>query len=299
VAAIVQAPRAETRETLEKWKGYLMPLAGLSSVTIGSPGPKPAQAAAFVGEQMEIFVPLAGLINFDEERARVKKEIARAEGELGGISKKLENPNFVQRAPADVVEKDRARVEELKGRISKLNDHLKRLGPEAAMPDQKKPTNGSSAVPQVSSIMETPEAAKVHIAPPANEGDVDLTAELEGELKGVKIPEPVDPQVKEALAKLREGTKEGLSSSDHYDLGVAYMGMGLVDDAVREFNEAKKGEGKKASTKSKAKVKAKAKAKPAAKKPKAKAKAAPKKKVAAKSKSKAKAKPAKKAKRKK
>ena len=45
--------------------------------------------------------------------------------------------------------------------------------------------------------------------------------------------------------KLREGTKEGLSSQDHRDLGVAYMGMGLVDDAVREFNAA----GKKANPK--------------------------------------------------
>ena len=69
---------------------------------------------------------------------------------------------------------------------------------------------------------------------------MDLARELEGDLAQVKLPEEVHPQVKDALDKLREGTKEGLSSKDHYDLGVAYMGMGLVDDAVREFNRAKK-----------------------------------------------------------
>jgi valyl-tRNA synthetase len=81
----------------------------------------------------------------------------------------------------------------------------------------------------------------VKIAAPANDGAVNLTEDLKEELAGVKVQE-TDNQVKEALEKLREGTKEGLSSRDHYDLGVAYMNMGLVDDAVREFNEAKKGD---------------------------------------------------------
>ncbi len=91
-----------------------------------------------------------------------------------------------------------------------------------------------------------------------------------------------DAQVKEALDKLREGTKEGLTSKDHYDLGVAYMGMGLVDDAVREFTVAKEGEptpkksapgaAKKPTAAAK---KSKASAKPAAKKAAPKAKASP------------------------
>ncbi|MCA2979027.1 MAG: valine--tRNA ligase, partial [Myxococcaceae bacterium] len=59
---------------------------------------------------------------------------------------------------------------------------------------------------------------------------------------GVVVPADPDQQVREALDKLREGTKEGLSSQDHRDLGVAYMNMGLVDDAVREFNAAQAGE---------------------------------------------------------
>jgi valyl-tRNA synthetase len=93
---------------------------------------------------------------------------------------------------------------------------------------------------QVNQIIANPDSAAVKIAAPADGGGVDLASELRGDLEQVKVPQQVDPQVKDALEKLREGTKEGLSPSDHYDLGVAYMGMGLVDDAVREFNNAKK-----------------------------------------------------------
>ncbi|NPC85372.1 valine--tRNA ligase, partial [Pyxidicoccus fallax] len=135
VKAVVQSADVRTRELLERWRGYLMPLAGLSEVTVGAPGAKPPQAAAFVGSNLEIYVPLAGLVDLDAERERLKKEIARAEQEMAGVLRKLENPNFVAKAPPDVVEKDRARVEELKERKAKLQDHLQRIAPEPAMPE--------------------------------------------------------------------------------------------------------------------------------------------------------------------
>jgi valyl-tRNA synthetase len=65
---------------------------------------------------------------------------------------------------------------------------------------------------------------------------------MKGDLEGALIPsKAVDPQVQQALTKLREGTREGLSPSDHHDLGVAYMSMGLMDDAMREFEVARQG----------------------------------------------------------
>jgi valyl-tRNA synthetase len=148
------------------------------------------------------------------------------------------------------------------------------------MNEETKPPSGNGA-PPVASIVNDSDTGKVKIAAESDEGQVDLGKELEGDLAQVKVPDNVDPQVKSALAKLRQGTKEGLSPSDHYNLGVAYMGMGLVDDAVREFNAAKKPGKKKAKAKAKAKprvkAKARAKARPAkksrpAKKAKAKAK---------------------------
>jgi valyl-tRNA synthetase len=209
VEAQVQSADARVRETLERWRAYLMPLAGLSSLSVGPVGAKPPQAAADIRADMEIYVPLAGIVDLAEERERLKKEIARAEQEIGGINGRLSSEKFVARAPPEVVEKDRARMAELQSRIAKLAENARRLAP-----------------------------VEVKIAPPAV-GPVNLGQELAAELADVTVPEAPDAQVKDALDKLRAGTKEGLSSSDHQDLGVAYMTMGLVDDAVREFNRAK------------------------------------------------------------
>jgi valyl-tRNA synthetase len=80
-----------------------------------------------VGQGVGVYVPLAGLLDLDEERARLRKEIARVEADLAALRRKLDNPSFVARAPADVVEKDRARVAELEARRAKLLDNLSRI----------------------------------------------------------------------------------------------------------------------------------------------------------------------------
>ena len=54
-----------------------------------------------------VALPLAGIIDFAAERARLEKEIARVEGEIARIDKKLANENFVARAPEEVVEAER------------------------------------------------------------------------------------------------------------------------------------------------------------------------------------------------
>ncbi len=134
LVAHVQSANASLRSNLEKWRGYLMPLAGLSEVHVeraraaSRRRPPPSWA-----QDLEIYVPLAGLIDVEAERDRLTKEMARAEQELAGVLRKLENPNFVAKAPPDVVEKDRARVEELKARKTKLQENITRLSPEASM----------------------------------------------------------------------------------------------------------------------------------------------------------------------
>ncbi|MDY7232600.1 valine--tRNA ligase [Hyalangium rubrum] len=234
LVAHVQSPNPALRATLERWRAYLLPLAGLSDVHVDPPGRKPPQAAAYVGPELEIYVPLAGLIDVEAERERLSKEMAKAEQELAGVLRKLENPNFVAKAPPDVVEKDRARVEELKERKSKLQENIQRLAPEAAMAEETRPDD-------VENTLANPESAQLKVTPPSApaEGGVDLSQELKSELEASS--DIVNPQITDALNKLREGTKEGLSATDHHDLGVAYMSMGLVDDAMREFDKAKQG----------------------------------------------------------
>ncbi|HEY1086935.1 MAG TPA: class I tRNA ligase family protein, partial [Archangium sp.] len=209
VEAHVQTNSAQVRETITRCRDYVVQLARVSTLHVSELTTKPPQAAAEILADMEIYVPLAGIVDLAEERERLKKEIEKAEKEIAGIEGRLSKPDFVARAPAEVVAKDRARVDELKNRIQKVAENIKRIAP-----------------------------VEVKIAAPAPDGAVNLGDELKEELAGLRVAQ-TDQQVTEALEKLREGTAEGLSAQDHRDLGVAYMNMGLVDDAVREFNAAK------------------------------------------------------------
>ena len=132
VKALIHAGDSKTRTTLERWRHYLVPLAGLSELTISAPGERPAQAAVHVGAGMEIFVPLAGLLDLAEESKRLGKEISKVEQDLNLLEKKLGNPAFLAKAPPEVVTKDRARVEELKARKAKLLENLASIHPSAA-----------------------------------------------------------------------------------------------------------------------------------------------------------------------
>jgi valyl-tRNA synthetase len=119
---------ARDRSLFQRHERAFQHLANASEVTLRGFGePRPRQAAVHVEPEVEVHLPLAGLIDFGAERARVEKEIARSEAELQGLRKRLDNPGFVERAPREVVEKDRARAEELAGKREKLARHLARV----------------------------------------------------------------------------------------------------------------------------------------------------------------------------
>jgi valyl-tRNA synthetase len=85
---------------------------------------KPKASASSVVAGSDIFVPLEGLIDLDVERNRLQKDIARLEGSLIGVSKKLSNENFVNNAPADVVAKERQKKADWEEKITKLKTML-------------------------------------------------------------------------------------------------------------------------------------------------------------------------------
>ncbi len=67
------------------------------------------------------------LIDVPAERARLQKEMGKVEKDLTGLRTRLGNADFLQRAKPDVVERDRARVQELESRMSELQQHLSAL----------------------------------------------------------------------------------------------------------------------------------------------------------------------------
>lgn len=86
----------------------------------------PPSATAFV-EKLEIFIPMAGFINKEEETARLNKEIIKLKKDLTVVQNKLENPQFVDRAPAEVIDKERKKLEDYLSLDVKLKQQLKQL----------------------------------------------------------------------------------------------------------------------------------------------------------------------------
>jgi valyl-tRNA synthetase len=88
---------------------------------------KPAKALALVVSGYEIFLPLAGLVDVDRERTRLGTELANLQREIARGDKLLANPGFVSKAPAEVVEKERAKVQDYRQRQIKLEERLRAL----------------------------------------------------------------------------------------------------------------------------------------------------------------------------
>jgi valyl-tRNA synthetase len=90
---------------------------------------KPEQAVAqVISGGIEIFLPLAGLIDVEAERQRLNKEVAQVEKRIATSKVKLSNPNFTEKAPAAVVEKERELLADLELQATKLWDRLRELG---------------------------------------------------------------------------------------------------------------------------------------------------------------------------
>jgi len=112
---------------LKDTEPYLRFLARLESVRILKPGEMPPPAAAAVLDKARLLIPLAGLIDIGTEKERLAKEIARTEGEIGKLQAKLGKADFVQNAPAPVVEKERQRLKEFENTLQGLREQLTRL----------------------------------------------------------------------------------------------------------------------------------------------------------------------------
>jgi len=86
----------------------------------------PPSATALLGE-MRVLVPLEGNIDIESERARLTKKQTGLRTDLGKSRSKLDKPDFVNNAPAEVVTKEKERARELEGQISKLQEQLEKL----------------------------------------------------------------------------------------------------------------------------------------------------------------------------
>ena len=113
---------SEDKKRLDKFTRELTFLVRPESLTwLGDNAEKPLSATALVGE-MELLVPMAGLIDKEAELARLDKEIDRKQKDRGKTEGKINNPSFVEKAPDEVVQKERDKLQDLDSALEKLNE---------------------------------------------------------------------------------------------------------------------------------------------------------------------------------
>jgi len=106
---------------------YLLKFGRLESITwLGDDDIAPESAIALVGE-MKVLIPMAGVIDKDAELARLAKEIQKVNNDLPRVEGKLNNPAFVDKAPVEVIEKEKAKLAEMRSLLNNLELQLDKI----------------------------------------------------------------------------------------------------------------------------------------------------------------------------
>jgi len=108
------------RKLGESNDSHIERLAKVEAIELHQNLPQVSAAARAVVSNIEIAVPLEGMIDFAKERDRIKRDMEKSEKELGGLRGRLNNPSFVDRAAPEVVEQTRERAAELEVQLAKL-----------------------------------------------------------------------------------------------------------------------------------------------------------------------------------
>jgi len=116
----------ERPDVFEKGRIYMSKLAYAGEITPGAPA-DPISMVTVVTRDAKIHMPLAQLVDLDQERARLEKEIAKAEENLSRLEKKLTNEGFLAKAPQNVVDAEQEKAEKARGLVENLKESLNRL----------------------------------------------------------------------------------------------------------------------------------------------------------------------------
>jgi valyl-tRNA synthetase len=112
----------EDRIRLEANQTFFASLAKLETMTILSEGETAPMSSTQLVGNMELLIPMAGLIDVGAEMARIDKQLEKLAQEIARIEGKLSNQGFVAKAPAAVIDKERAKMTDLTRDIEKLNE---------------------------------------------------------------------------------------------------------------------------------------------------------------------------------
>jgi valyl-tRNA synthetase len=119
-------PSPEARRRIERWGETIRRLARLSDIAVTDAAPK--SAVQLIVRDEVAALPLEGVVDFDAEIVRLRKEKQKLQAEIAKIDAKLGNEDFLTRAPEEVVEEQRERREDAVTRLQKIGEALARLG---------------------------------------------------------------------------------------------------------------------------------------------------------------------------
>ena len=126
ISALVNLPREANglESTVAENKAYFAKLAGVTDLTVGTGQDKPRASASVVIRDHEVYVPLAGMIDLEQERERLRSDIENKEGFLRSVEGKLANEQFVTKAPDEVVERERQKGRDARAELERLRANL-------------------------------------------------------------------------------------------------------------------------------------------------------------------------------
>jgi valyl-tRNA synthetase len=116
---------AASKARLERNRGVIETLARLSSSAAAAEIPK--GSAQFVLGEAVVALPLGDVIDFAKERQRLEKDLKKAQDEIARFDAKLNNAQFVAKAPEEVLEEQRSKRAEAAALAARLNDAIARL----------------------------------------------------------------------------------------------------------------------------------------------------------------------------
>ena len=128
IAAEVRVPDPAARALIEQHRAIVEQSARVNLTIAEAGGAIPQSARQVVRADIEVVVPLKGLVDIEAEKARIQKEIAKAEKEIASLEKKLGNQQFLANAPAEVVEEQRTRLADEETRRARLTAAVAALG---------------------------------------------------------------------------------------------------------------------------------------------------------------------------
>jgi valyl-tRNA synthetase len=125
IPLVLAAASVETKARAQRWAEFIKRLARVSEISSADSAPPGSVQLVVRGEVAAL--PLKGVIDLAAERARLAKEMQKADADIARVDAKLGNANFIARAPEEVVEEEKEKRVEALARKAKITEALERL----------------------------------------------------------------------------------------------------------------------------------------------------------------------------